>query len=205
MTTHLVALSFSGAEGRLMGRRDLIVQEAGAIDTAYRHLDVLREPARRELKEQLRRYLDSRITYYDARLDREAIGRERARSAELEQDIWAQAVRASEQASDQRVLTFVLPAIDQMIDVRIAREATLRAHIPLGVFIFLALLSLACSFVAGMNMAGTEPPSPVYVYVFAGTMALTAFMILNIEFPRAGLFPMRVLDEVLVQLRATMS
>jgi hypothetical protein len=201
----LVAFSFAGAEGRLVGRRDLIVREAGAIDTAYRRLDVLPEPARSGLKEQLRRYLDSRIGYYNSRLDREEIEREHARSDQLQEEIWAQAVRASEQASDQRVLSFVLPAINEMIDVRIAREAALRTHVPLGIFIFLAVLSFACALVAGMNMAGTKPPSPLHVYLFAGTIALTFFIILNVEFPRAGLFPMRALDEVLVQLRATMS
>jgi hypothetical protein len=201
----LVAFSFSGAEGRLVARRDLIVRDAGAIGSAYLRLDVLPEPARGELKEQLRRYLDARIAFYDARLDRQQLDRSLAQTLELEREIWARAVSVTQRSSDQRLLSFVLPAITEMCDVRIAREAAVRTHLPFEIFVFLALLSFACAFVAGMNMAATRNLSLLHVGLFAGMMALTAFTILNVEFPRAGFLPMRLLDQILVQLRATMS
>jgi hypothetical protein len=201
----LVALSFSGAESRLMARRDLIVREAGAIETAYLHLAILPEPARRQLKGELQRYLDARLAFYDTRLDKENLERQRARANQLKQEIWADALRAAEQASDQRVLSFVLPPLNEMFNLKIAREAALRAHVPLIIFVFLGVLSFACAFVAGKNMAGAKRPSPLHVLLFAGTMAFTAFIILNVEFPRAGFIAPHSLDQPLIELRATMS
>jgi hypothetical protein len=201
----LVALSFSGAEGRLIARRELIVREASAIDTAYTRLDILPEPARRELKEKLRQYVDARMAFYDTRLNTENMALQRARSNQLRQEIWAQALRASQQATDQRVLGFLMPVLNDVFTVRLAREAALRAHVPLAIFIFLGVLSFACAFVAGKNMPGPTPPSLMHVFLFAGTMAFTAFIILNVEFPRAGFMSTRSLDEALLDLRARMN
>jgi hypothetical protein len=201
----LVALSFSGAEGRLVARHELIVREAGAIDTAYLRFDILPEPARRELKEKLRHYLDARIASYDPRLNEETLESQRSRATQLGQEIWTGAVQVSEQSTDQRVLSFVLPVLNEVFTARVAREAALSAHVPLIVFVFLGLLSFACAFVAGKNMAGARHPSQLHVFLFAGTMSLTAFIILNIEFPRAGFMSVRFLDEALVELRATMT
>jgi hypothetical protein len=44
-------------------------------------------------------------------------------------------------------------------------------------------------------------PKALYIYLFASTMALTAFAILTVEFPRAGFLPTRFLDDPLVHLR----
>jgi hypothetical protein len=201
----LVAFSFSGAEGRLVGRHDLSVREASAIDTVYLRFDLLPDPAQRELKEKVRQYLDSRIAFYDARLYKENVDFEERHSNQLKHELWEGAARALEPNPDQRVRPFVLSALNEMFVATIAREAALRMHIPMVIFIFLALLSFACGFVAGMNMAEAPHPNALYVYLFASTMALTAFIILNVEFPRAGFMPTRFLDDALVHLRATMS
>jgi hypothetical protein len=200
----LLAFSFSGAQGRLIGRHDLIVREASAIDTAYLRLDLLAEPWRGELKEKLLHYVDSRISFYDARLDRENLDFARRHSHQLRQELWEGAVRAWELAPDRRDRPFVLMALNEMFNTQIAREAALRMHTPLAIFIFLALLSFACAFMAGMNMAEAPHPNALYVYLFASTMALTAFIILSIEFPLAGFMHIRFPDDPLVQLRATL-
>src|SRR5262245_21534433 len=52
----LVAFTFSGAASRLEGRRQLIVEEANNIGTAYLRLDLLPPEPRADLQEKLRRY-----------------------------------------------------------------------------------------------------------------------------------------------------
>jgi hypothetical protein len=77
-------------------------------------------------------------------------------------------------------------------------------HTPMAISIFLASLSFACALMAGMRMAEAPHPNTPYVYLFASAMALTAFIILNVEFPFAGFVRTRFLDDQLVQVRATM-
>src|SRR5262245_47909853 len=57
----LVAFTFSGATSRFDTRRDLIVEEANDIGTAYLRLDLLPAPAQPPLRELFRRYTDSRL------------------------------------------------------------------------------------------------------------------------------------------------
>jgi hypothetical protein len=201
----LVAFSFSGSETRLQARRELIVREADAVDTAYLRIDLLRDVDRPALKELFRHYLDARIAYYDEMLDLDSARAERARSAELQHHIWTTAVEATERTRDVRAAIVLLPAINEMFDVTTARDAALRMHIPLAIFLFLGVLSFACAFLVGMDMGRPERMSLLHVFLFAATMALTAYVILNIEFPRAGFVRMHHLDALLSDVRAGMT
>jgi hypothetical protein len=200
----LVAFSFSGSEARLQTRRDLIVREVDAIGTAYLRLDLLPESDRPALKDQFRSYVDARVAFYKRLLDLEASRVESARVESLQSQIWTGAVRAAARGSDLRASLLVLPALNEMFDVTTARDAALRMHIPLVIFIFLALLSFVCAFLAGMDMARPERLSALHVFTFAATMALTAFVILNLEFPRAGFVRLQYLDSMLEHLKTTM-
>src|SRR5262245_61086788 len=60
----LLAFTFSGSSARFDARRELIVQEVNAIDTAYRRLDLLSPEAQPALREDFRRYLDARLAVY---------------------------------------------------------------------------------------------------------------------------------------------
>jgi hypothetical protein len=104
-----------------------------------------------------------------------------------------------------RASLVLLPALNEMFDVTTARDAAMRMHIPLAVFVMLALLSAACAFLAGMNMARAARLNTLYVCAYAATMALTAWVIINIEFPRLGFVRIDVLDVFMRELRMRMS
>jgi hypothetical protein len=199
----LVAFSFSGAETRLDARRDMIVQEANAIGTAYLRLDVLPPEDQPELKARFRNYVDARIAYYIKLLDVEA-AEERAHVLELQSQIWTEASRAAIRAPDSRVAILLLPALNEMIDITTAREAATRMHVPIPIFALLGILSLACGFLAGIGLEHSGKVGNIYVFAFAGTMAMAAYVILNIEFPRLGFVRFESLDALLVETRASM-
>jgi hypothetical protein len=200
----LVAFSFSGSETRLQSRRDLAVREVNAIGTAYLRLELLPEPARGPLKAQLRRYTDARLAYYDQIRDLKAGRLQRARAEHLEREIWAGSVEASAHATDARAALLVLPALNEAFDAATARDAALHMHIPLAIFLFLAMLAFACAFLAGMDMATVHERSPLHVFIFAATMALTAYVVLNLEFPLAGFVRLESLNALFTNLRASM-
>ena len=60
----LIAFTFSGAASRWDTRRQLLVEEANAISTAYLRLDVLPPDAQPALREQFRQYVDARLAAY---------------------------------------------------------------------------------------------------------------------------------------------
>ncbi len=200
----LVAFTFSGADARLDARRKLIINEANSIGTAYARLDLL--PAEDEplLKGELRRYVDSRLTYYERLLDFRAARAERARSDELQREIWTHAVAASAKTKDSRAAMLVLQSLNAMFDVATERYAALRTHVPPAIFFLLVIMALACGFFAGIGMSKRQHPSYLHMLIFAGVMAVTAYVILNLEFPRFGFERLNTIDAFLREQRDAM-
>src|SRR6478735_6041035 len=60
----LLAFSFSLASSRYDARRELVVQEANAIGTAYLRAELLDEGVRRAYAADLRAYADTRLAYF---------------------------------------------------------------------------------------------------------------------------------------------
>ena len=200
----LVAFTFSGADTRLDARRKLIIEEANAVGTAYLRLDLLRAEDEPILQGEMRRYVDSRLAYYDELLDFRAAKAERARSEQLQQEIWTHAVAASARASDSRAALLVLQSLNAMFDVATERYAALRTHVPLAIFVLLIVMALACSFFAGIGMSRRRHPSYLHMVIFGGVLAVTAYVILNLEFPRVGFGHLHTLDAFLREQRAAM-
>ena len=65
-------------------------------------------------------------------------------------------------------------------------------------------LVLRSSLFAGFGMARAGTKSPLHVYGFAITMALSVYLILDIEYPRLGFITIESFDRAMIDLRATM-
>jgi hypothetical protein len=94
--------------------------------------------------------------------------------------------------------------MNAMIDVTTARDAALRSHAPLAIFVLLLLLSFACAFFAGVEMSKGDRPSVLHIVAFAATLALTTYVIVNIELPRLGFTRLGPIDALMVQAREQM-
>jgi hypothetical protein len=200
----LLALTFSGAAGRLDTRRQQIVDEANAIGTAWLRLDVLSAAAQPSLREAFRRYTDSRVAVYRtfSTSGLEAVRPEVARSSSLQQEIWTHAVAACREVPSATVV--VLPAINAMFDIAATRVAATQMHPPTIVYVVLALISLVCGFLAGYEMGATEVPSRTHMFVLALILSFTFYVILDFEYPRLGLIRIDDFDKLIVQVRASM-
>ncbi len=197
----LLAFSFSGAASRFDDRRKLVVEEANAIGTAYLRLDALAAAPRDELRSTFREYLDTRLRVYRALPDLQAAKAELAKSAELQQQIWAKAVAAT--GGTQPATTLLLPAINSMFDITTIRTARAQTHPPLPIFGLLFLLSLLAAFIAGYAM-GASKRNWLHAITFAVTLAAVVYIIIDLEFPRLGFIRVDDFDQVLVDLRQSM-
>jgi hypothetical protein len=200
----LIAFSISGGETRLQARRDLIVEEANTIDTAYMRLDLLPGPSQPALRELFRRYAETRIAFFTQMMHFEEARALHDHAADLQREIWAAASAAATETQDTRPALVTLPAINQMIDVTTARDAALRSHVPAAMFALLVALAFACAFLAGVEMSKQPRPSTFHVLAFAGTLALTCSVIINVEFPRLGFGQLGPIDALLAEVRQRM-
>ena len=200
----LIAFTIAGGETRLQARRQLIVEEAAAIDAAYLRIDAFPAQAQPALREQFRRYTDARIEFFGQYLQRGHRQTAHDRAIELQREIWKHAIAAAMATSDTRPAIVTLPAITRMIDVTVARDASLYSHVPMSLFALLVALSFGCAFFSGLEMAKTPRPSPIHVVAYAGMMALTCYVIVNVEFPRHGFTRLGPIDALLSQVRQRM-
>ncbi len=200
----LIAFTFSGAATRFDARRQLVVEEANNIGTAWLRLDLLPPASASGLRDLFRRYLDSRIETYRKLPDMAAAEAELARSIQLQREIWTAAVAACSDAAQQPTRMILLPALNQMIDITTTRTQVSEIHPPTIIFAMVGVLSLGASVLAGYGMAGGKSRSWTHLVGFAAVTAITVYVILDVEYPRLGLIRVDDADQALVQLRESM-
>ena len=201
----LVAFTFSSAITRFDSRRMLIADESNNIGTAYLRLDLLVLEDRAAMQQMFRDYLDSRLEVYRLLPDVEAAKAELQRSGQLQSGIWTRAVAALKRAEmPQETSLLLLPALNDMFDITTTRTMAARSHPPSIIYALLFMLGLGCALVAGNAMASTRAWSWSYAVTFAAFIAISSFVIIDIEFPRTGFIRLTEFDSVLVDLRNSM-
>ena len=200
----LIAFTFSGAASRFDERRHLIVQEANAIGTFYLRLDLLPAESQGTLREKMRQYVDARLAFYRKLSDQDEAKTEMERSTTLQLAIWSEAVAGSRRAGLPSVMTLVLSAANDMIDITTTRSMALKMHPPPIIFGMLGVLVLVSSLLAGYGMAGSRRRNWLHMLIFAAMMSIAIYVILDLEYPRFGLIRVDATDQVLVDLRQSM-
>jgi hypothetical protein len=201
----LIAFTFSGALSRFDSRRAAVVDEANAIGTAWLRIDLLPAAAQPKLRDTLRAYVDSRIATYRALPDIAAARTELHRSRELQGEIWSQVVGA---LRDGKAGTWadllVLPAFNDVFNFTTTRAAATLIHPPAIIYWMLLALGVAAAILAGYQTAGEKDYDWPHKVGFAAMIALTVYVIFDIEYPRLGLVRMDAIDRVLVDVRESM-
>jgi hypothetical protein len=200
----LLAFTFSGAASRFDVRRQLIVEETNAIGTAYLRLDLLPAEAQALLQERFREYAGARLAAYRKLPDLAAANAELARATKLQSQIWEQAVVACRQANTPQATMLLLPALNAMIDITTTRAMAAQTHPPAIIFVLLCAMALAASLMAGYGLAGAASRSWLHQLVFAATIAISVYVIIDIEYPRAGLIRVGAFDQALEELLNSM-
>lgn len=197
----LLAFTFSGAASRFDARRHLVIDEANAIGTAYLRLDLLPPDLRPRMQEAVRRYTDSRLEVYRRLPDVAAANEEMHRCAAIQSEIWSSVTAGS---LDPQAKMLLLPALNEMFDISSTRAWVTQIHPPAIIFVMLAALALMCSLLAGIGMASSPRRSWLHMLGFAAIMAVTIYVVIDIEHPRMGMIRVDAVDRALDQVRESM-
>lgn len=200
----LLAFTFSGAASRFDARRHLVIEEANAIGSAYLRLDLLPPEHRQILQEHLRNYVDARLALYRAIPDSIRVRAALAQGAALQQEIWTGAVTAVRAAPVPQLASQVLPALNEMFDLAATRLAVTKIHPPPIIYGVLGVVSLLCALLAGYGMGLSERRNWLRILALAAILAITTYVIVDLEYPRLGLFQVTDFDQLLVDVRASM-
>jgi hypothetical protein len=200
----MIAFTFSGAAARYELRRQLTVEEANAIGTAYLRLDLLPAASQPALRDRFRRYVTARIAVYRVLPDIETSNAQAAIATTLQQEIWTGVLAALKEAPPQATIV-VIPALNQMIDITTTRAIAALTHTPKLIFSVLLILGLVCSMLAGYVLAYTNTGNVrLHVVAFAVVVTLTIYLIFDLDYPRFGIIRLDFADQGLIDLLAGM-
>jgi hypothetical protein len=181
----LIAFAYDAAGTRFDHRRELVTDEVNKVGSAYQTLSLLPSAPRAAIQAQMREYVRARIETYDALPDIDAARSSLERSERLQDELWTAVVAQARAAGDAAVVV-VLPAINDAFDAATTRTLAMQLHTPFAVFLMLGAVTLLSALLAGYGMGTFSVRPVVHMLIYAGTLALAIFVILELEFPQIG-------------------
>ncbi len=179
-------------------RRNLVVQEAGAIWTTWLRDQLLDEPFRGRLDAELRDYVSERHTLASVGMSRKALDAADQRVRALQLKIWAETMTALRAPSAPAVTTSVLQATNDMFNLPATRRAALDAEVPHPVIWTLVLVAIIAATITGYGLAAGRHRHRATSSAFFVSAAVVITLILELDQPRSHLIgvPQAPIDRV---------
>jgi hypothetical protein len=195
----LLAFTFNMAASRFDAKRQVIVEEANAIGTAYLRADLVEEPHRGRIKELLREYVDVRIGA--ARSAAAALEGKR-RSEELHQALWAE-TRAAAAAHPPVPATLFVQPVNEVIDLHGKRVAiALHSRIPGTIWLALYAIGMLAMSAMGYHAGLSVNRRSMAAILVAVTFSAVLWLIANLDRSQEG--TLTVSQQAMTELRASM-
>jgi len=198
LSAFLLAFTFSMSANRYDARRQIIVEEANDIGTAILRSDLYIDSVRNIFRAEFKNYVEIRIAYFEAGMDKNAIRRS-LKAAEISSSkIWHLASEQSKIPSNLAASIQMIPAVNAMIDIVTTRYIGFLAKVPVSIVIMLYLISIACAFFAGVAL------NRIDWLTSAGFCLLTVMVIyitLDLDSPRKGFIQLTTSHRAMYDLR----
>jgi hypothetical protein len=97
----------------------------------------------------------------------------------------------------------VLPAINEMIEVTMARTLALRTRMAALILTLLCAVALLSALMAGYAMSARPRCSLPHMVSYAACVALTIYAVLDLDNPRRGFIHLVSADTLLEELRTS--
>jgi hypothetical protein len=180
----LVAFTFSLSLDRFEARRHLVVEEANAIGTAEMRVRLLEPPYAMRLSDLYVRYARLRLSYGEAKAaDKAPL---ESASQALRSQIQTEALTALQPIRATPLAASVIAAVNESLDVGVAREAAHEARLPGTVLVVLAIYAFVSSGVLGYVLGGGASHDRALCILLFVLLTLAAGMILDLDRSRSG-------------------
>lgn len=196
----LIAFTFTASASRFDHRRELIILHTNALGTAWLRVDTLPTADQAPIRERMLEWtrLASQATHL--RQDPARYETALADADRLQGEAWQLATAALERSGHPALTGFVLAPFNDWIDLTTTRRAQDTLGPPPMVVPTLVVLSLIGSVLAGFNMHRSSRRSTFHMLAFSLAIALSIYVILDLDDPRAGLITVESTDVTLRQL-----
>lgn len=196
----VLAFTFGLAASRFDEKKRVLLDEANAIGTTYLRAALLEEPARTEVRDLLREYVDVRLdAIRPGQLDRAV-----RRSEELHGRLWSHAVAAGERGPTSQTVSLFIQSLNELIDLHAERLMVgVRSRIPLPIWTVLYGVAMLALGAMGYHAGLARPRRPLAFIVVAAAFAAVMWMTFDLDRSQQGLF--RVSQQPLIDVKNSMA
>jgi hypothetical protein len=196
----VLAFSFDMAEQRFDTRQTLVVSHTNAVESAFLRCSVLDPDDRVYCEDQLRTYVDLSVAYGAAPHDEKTIDAFERQTDAIEFALWTR-VSAAARERPTPANVALLTAINDVIDRRNDREASIRIVVPPEVTIVVLFLCVIWGGLAGYSYGMKGNRRRAAWVVFSVLIALVVYVTLDFDRPRRGLLRLEAGNQSMIELQ----
>ena len=185
----LLAFSFSSATNSYGTYRNLLEQEANDIYDLHQKLDLVTdEQKQNDIRALLRNYAEARLVATEAPMGSAEESAAAEQALDIQNSIWklvAQEIRGSRNPTVSNQLAMAFNSVSGSYDEQVTEQ---KNRIPKVIYGLFFLLALFAALIAGHNMADLAALPRLRSLVFAASVTLTVYTIIDMGTPRTGFF-----------------
>jgi hypothetical protein len=190
----LLAFTFGMAASRYDARKQLVLQEANAIGTAYLRAEMLPEPQRGLIRNLLREYAAPRVRGVTWLMTPEA----RAQASALHKRLWTATVAATESNPGSVLGGLFVQALNDVIDLDETRVTAGRNRIPDSIWIVLYIVTILSTAALGYQFGLTGERSWAVIILLALVLVGVMVLIADLDRPQTGI--LQVSQQAMIDL-----
>jgi hypothetical protein len=197
----MLAFTFGMSGNRFENVRNIVVEEAGSIQTAILRADLYPDSMRNTFREDFRNYLEARIAYYENVKDPQLFAKAIQDSKKAAASLWQRTIQYSKQPNLTMQTNNMAPALNSMFTIATRREVILRARVPDPIVYMLFILALTISFLGGFTSISIRKKDWLLIAGFAILSTMIIYITIDLGRPMRGIIRPELGPDIKVELR----
>lgn len=182
MWAFVLAFTFSIVATQFRLRKDLVMEEANAVGTAFLRADLINPEDGLAIKKDLARYIDIRLQVLKSLNVKDAI----VQSVEIHRSLWAR-ITSVAVANPNTNTSLLTQAINEVIDIHEKRvTAGTRTRIPHSIWVTLFIISFLAILSIGMQAGFNKSRRLLMIIPLIMAFAALSTLIVDLNNPQSG-------------------
>jgi len=182
----LLGFTLSMAIARWDVRRDVVVEESNAIGTLWLRAGLLEDPLRDELRSALQEYTDTRIALGGSRGDLDVLRAAQSEGAALHAKIWSVVERADQPGTSPAILSTLIAAANELIDLHELRVASIENFLPAFLILLLPCITAAAVASLAWSFGATSERGRTPILLLTLLICAVILLIMDVNRPQRG-------------------
>lgn len=196
----LLGFAFSMAMSRFDVRKEMVMNEVNDLQTTFMRSQLLPAAYRQPCADLLRRYVDTRIAYFQAGTDQQQIDQALQGTRTLQSQLWKAAVQAARENDSEVATGYYINSLNSLIDDHTRRITAMENHVPQPILALLFLVACLTVAVTGYSSGLRTKRLKALRYIIIAVITATLIVIVDLDRPRRGFI--KINEAGMVQLKA---